>query len=97
MCLCPHCSITKYAITNLRSSGVFSKSFQCMIYHLWLFFISEKRCYLKWPISNCSGFNYLDTQGSVLATVVFWTCSEKMGICVQMSLEGAGILLHVSP
>lgn len=66
-------------------------------YHLWLFFISEKCYYLKWAISNCRGFNCLDTQGSVLATVVFWTCSDKMAICVRMSVEGAGILLHVSP
>lgn len=52
---------------------------------------SLKKCYyLKWPISNWSGFNCLDTQGSVLATVVFWTCSEKNGyhLCTDVSRRG---------
>lgn len=88
---------TKYAITNLWSSDVFSKSFQCTIYHLWLFFISEKCYYLKWPISNCSAFNCLDTQGSVLATVVFWTCSEKNGyLCTDVSRRGRNFITHFS-
>lgn len=80
---------TKYAITYLWSSGVFRKSFQCMIYHLWLFFISQKCYYLKWPISNCSEFNCLDTQGSALATAVFWTCWEKNRcLCTDVSRRG---------
>lgn len=88
---------TKYAITNLWSSGVLSKSFQCTIYHLWLFFISEKCYYLKWHISNCSVFNCLDTQGSVLTTVVFWTCSEKNGyLCTDVSRRGRNFTAHFS-
>lgn len=48
---------------------------------------SPKKCYyLKWSISNCSGFNCLDTQGSVFGYCYFLDMFRKKWVSVYRCL-----------